>query len=92
MSEPGRVLGHLEGDDVAAAVGGAGHALGNDLGMVRDEALVCLRVLLLIVVRDGVVLRPDVPLGVGRTRGWVATASPSGGSTTVIGQALRVEL
>ncbi len=86
------VLRHLEGDDVAPAVRGAGHPLGDDLGMVGKEALVLLRVLLLVVVRDGVVLRPDVPLGIRRASGRVDAGTPPRSAGAVVGEPLRVEL
>ncbi len=85
-----RVLGHLEGGDVAPAVGGARHALGDDVGVIREQAVVLLRVLLLVVALHRVVLRPDRPGGVVGVGGRVDPLLL--GTRAVVRDALRAQL
>ena len=86
----GRVLGHLEGGDLAAAIGGAGDPLGDEPGVVGDQSLVLLGVLLLVVVGHRVVLGPHV---VGGVVGAVGGVDGLGGVRRLeVGQALGAEL
>ena len=90
---PGGALGDLEGDDLAAAVGGAGDALLRDRGVVGQDPVVRLGVLLLVVVGHGVVLRPDRPLCVaGAVGGRRLRAGRPGRSGAVRRQLSDVEL
>jgi len=89
------VARHLDRDDVAAQHRLADIDLRRDVGVLRDDPVVELRVLLVAVVRDGVVLAIDLVRGVARVRrridGGRARAQPKLGQAAadLAGGALR---